>query len=127
MDRVKVRLPLQGPAFVALVAMAILQSCCGPNACPQAKSGSAVLDKAVAAIEEYKERNRRYPVTLDDVEKGFQLKLELELAKACPDCTRFGYKTDSFGYEIEYQYPHMGKNRCVHNNEAESWSCKGIY
>ena len=106
---------------------AMLQACCGPNACPQAKTGASVLDKAVAEIEKFKERNGRYPVQLDDIAPGFALGVELELKRACPDCSRLEYKTDSFGYEIEYQYPHMGKNRCVHNNEMESWSCKGIY
>jgi hypothetical protein len=113
------------PALVLVVWL--LQACCGPNACPQAKSGSAVLDRAIAGVEQYKERNGRYPVLLDDVEPGFQTRMELDLHATCPDCAFFQYKTDSFGYSLEYQYPHMGKNRCVHDNEAEGWSCKGIY
>lgn len=112
---------------LVLAAAAGFQGCCGPNACPQAKSGASVLDKAVAAIEEYKTRNGRYPVRLDDIKPGYGLEVELELKRTCPDCSRLGYKTDSFGYELEYQYPHMGKNRCIHNNEMERWDCKGIY
>jgi hypothetical protein len=112
---------------VTLSVLMMMQACCGPASCPQAKSGGSVLEKAVPRIEAYKERNGRYPVQLEDIAPGFALEIELELKRVCPDCTLLAYKTDSFGYEIEYQYPHMGKNRCVRNNESDSWSCKGIY
>ncbi|MDQ3001920.1 MAG: hypothetical protein M3Y08_11755 [Fibrobacterota bacterium] len=37
------------PALILSAALAalILQACCGPNACPQAKSGASVLETAV--------------------------------------------------------------------------------
>lgn len=110
-----------------LIVTAFVQGCCGPNSCPQAKTGASVLGKAIGEIESYKERNGRYPVQLDNIKAGFALEVELELKRACQDCSLLQYKTDSFGYELEYQYPHMGKNRCIHNNEMEQWECKGIY
>ncbi|MDB5051548.1 MAG: hypothetical protein JWO30_4619 [Fibrobacteres bacterium] len=124
--RVLKAMRLPGPLALILL-MGVLQSCCGPQSCPQAKSGAAVLDKAVSEIEKYKERNGRYPVLLDDIKPGFGRQVEMELKADCPDCIEFAYKTDSFGYQIEYVYPHMGRNRCLHNNEMETWDCKGIY
>ena len=115
------------PALFSLFALLSLQACCGPASCPQAKSGTKTLEKVIAEIEKYKERNGRYPVLLDDVKPGFGLEVELELKRACAACTEFQYKTDSFGYQIEYVYPHMGRNRCLHNNEMDDWECKGIY
>jgi hypothetical protein len=124
-DPVTVLIP--GFILTAVLAAVVMQACCGPNTCPQARSGASVLAKAVAEIEGYKERNGRYPVRLDDIKPRFALDLELELKRSCPDCSGLTYRTDSFGYEMEYLYPHMGKNRCVHNNEMERWDCKGIY
>jgi hypothetical protein len=105
----------------------VVQSCCGPMTCKQAKSGTAALDKAIAEIEKYKERNGRYPVLLDDIKPGYAETTERALKAECPDCIGFAYGTDAFGYEMEYVYPHFGRNRCVHSNEAEGWECKGIY
>ena len=62
---------------VALGFGIFLQSCCAPNACRYAKSGSAELEKSLAEIEKYKERNGKYPVTLDDIQKGFVATAEL--------------------------------------------------
>ncbi len=121
-------LDLFKPATAGLcIACVCLQACCGPATCPQARSGRALLDKTVAEVERYKERNGRYPVVLDDIRPGYQRDVEGRLKSDCPDCSEFLYKTDSFGYQIEYVYPHLGRNRCLHNNEMDAWECKGIY
>lgn len=86
-----------------------------------------VLDGAIKKIEQYKERNGRYPVILDHIEKGYGERLEQELRADCPDCTDFRYGTDSFGFEMEYRYYRMGKNVCAYGTESEKWNCRGVY
>lgn len=114
--------------LLPLATLAILlQSCCSPNACRYAKSGSAALAPAIAEIEKYKERNGKYPVTLDDIRKGFGTQSEKELAAACPECRDIQYRTDSYGYELQYLYRHMGPNWCVYTADTEKWNCRGNY
>lgn len=113
-------------AGVALGA-ALLAGCCSPNRCPQAKTGAQVLDSAIAKVEQYKERNGRYPVVLDDIEKGLGAQVQKELRHFCPDCMDFKYRTDPFGFEMEYSFYQGGRNTCRFNSEAVSWSCRGEY
>jgi hypothetical protein len=115
------RVPPMGALLGALACLA--QACCGPAACPQARSGRA----AVVEVERYKERNGRYPVVLDDIKPGYLRAVEDRLRKECPDCREFRYGTDSFGYRFEYVYPHLGPNRCVLTAESDDWDCKGVY
>ncbi len=104
-----------------------LASCCAPNACRYAKSGSDALAKSITSIEEYKGRNGKYPVVLDDIEKGFGNAQLKELQAACPECGELQYRTDAYGYELEYQYRHMGPNWCIYTSETSTWNCHGNY
>jgi hypothetical protein len=104
-----------------------LQSCCAPNACRYAKSGSAELEKSLAEIEKYKERNGKYPVTLDDIQKGFAAATEQGLRAACPECGNLEYQTDAYGYELRYRYSHMGPNWCLYTTDTQKWNCRGNY
>ncbi len=105
----------------------LLQSCCAPNACRYAKSGSAELEKSIVEIEKYKERNGKYPVTLDDIHQGFAVAAEAGLHSACPECGHLEYQTDAYGYELQYQYSHMGPNWCVYTTDTQKWYCRGNY
>lgn len=105
----------------------LLEACCSPNRCHQAKTGAMVLDSAIGKIEQYKERNGRYPIILDDIEKGLGAKVEQELKANCPDCTDLKYKTDPFGFEMEYRYYQMGKIVCRYDTEGMKWICRGEY
>lgn len=105
----------------------LLQACCSPNRCRQAKTGAMVLDPVIEKIEHYKERNGRYPVVLDDMEKGLGARVVEDLRAGCPDCRGFRYKTDSFGFEMEYSYEQNGKNTCLYTTEAMQWNCRGEY
>lgn len=86
-----------------------------------------VLDPVVEKVENYKARNGRYPVVLDDVEKGLGEKVIEDLRAACPDCRDFRYKTDPFGFEMEYTFEQHGKNSCRYTTEAMQWVCRGEY
>ena len=111
----------------SLIALAGLSACCGPAKCIQARGGTAILDTTISQIEKYKERNGRYPVILDHISKGYEDHMRWDFKAACRDCTLPEYRTDSFGYELEFSYESYGKVRCLHNNENEHWSCKGVY
>lgn len=114
--------------FAAVAAFAlILGGCCAPSQCRQAKTGPMVLDPVLEKIEHYKERNGRYPVVLDDVEKGLGEKVAADLRAACPDCRDFRYKTDSFGFMMEYSFEQNGKNACRYSTDVMQWVCRGEY
>jgi hypothetical protein len=114
------------PLAAAALGLA-LGACCGPAKCLQARSGKTALEGTVADIEAFKERNGRYPVRLEDIRKGYEDSLARVFNDACPTCTPAEYRTDSFGYELEFNYKEYGKVRCLKNNEADAWDCKGIY
>ena len=105
----------------------LAQSCCSPNACRYAKTGAAALAKPIEEIEKYKERNGKYPVTLDNIKKGFGAATEKDLQAACPECGDLGYHTDSYGYELQYRYSHMGPNWCIYSTDTEKWNCRGNF
>lgn len=112
---------------VAAVLAAFLGACCAPSRCPQAKTGPMVLDPVLEKIEHYKERNGRYPVVLDDVEKGLGEKVVSDLRNACPDCRDLRYRTDSFGFVMEYNFEQNGKNACRYSTDSMQWVCRGEY
>jgi hypothetical protein len=105
----------------------LIQACCSPNACRYAKTGARTLEKSIVEVEKYKERNGRYPVVLDDIQKGFGPAAEKELQLACPECGDLQYRTDAYGYELQYQYRHMGPNWCVYTADSQKWNCRGNY
>jgi len=105
----------------------LLQSCCAPNSCRYATSGSAALAPAIGAIENFKERNGKYPVVLDDIKPGAAAAFQNDLIHACPECSDLEYHTDAYGFELKYQYRHMGPNWCSYTMETEKWNCKGNY
>lgn len=109
------------------LGMIMIQSCCSPNACRYAKTGSGTLESLLVKIENYKERNGKYPVVLDDIQKGLGTSVEQELNTACPECKDLKYRTDSYGFELEYQYRHMGPNWCVYTADSQKWNCRGNY
>ena len=104
-----------------------LAGCCGPSKCIQARTGSTVLDSVVAQVEKFKERNGKYPVRLDDISPRYEDHMRWDFKADCRDCSLPEYRTDSFGYELEFRYENFGKVRCLHNNESETWNCKGVY
>jgi hypothetical protein len=93
----------------------------------QARGGTAALDTVVTRIESYKDRNRKYPVRLDDIAARYEDHMRWDFKAACRECSLPEYRTDSFGYELEFGYDKFGKVRCLHNSESEAWICKGVY
>jgi hypothetical protein len=114
-------------AALLLFAVPLLQACCSPGKCPQARSGSRALDPAIARIEDFKARNGRYPVVLDDLEKGYADQVRRELLAGCPVCLNLRYQTDAFGYAMEYDYRSGGLNTCRYDSEGNLWKCRGEY
>ena len=114
-------------ALAAVLSAAALSACCGPSKCVQARSGTAILDTVVIQIEKYKDRTGKYPIRLEDISQGYQDHANWEFKEACRECTVPEYRTDSYGYELEFRYTSFGNVRCLHTNEGEAWSCKGTY
>ncbi len=114
-------------ALTTLAGLCALSACCGPAKCLQARSGTAILDTAVVQIEKYKDRAGKYPVRLEDISPGYENHVNWDFKAACRECGIPQYHTDSYGYELEFRYENFGKVRCLHNNESETWSCKGTY